>query len=99
MGPAKLSCPSGPAAEIDVVIVHYHAAASVRDAVAALKVDATSSNVRVNIVVADNGSTPEERAMLQSLEIEYLHTQRNAGYAGALNIAVPKTRSDSVVVM
>jgi GT2 family glycosyltransferase len=89
----------GRALEMDIVIVHYHAAASVRDAVAALRRDASRSNVLVNIVVADNGSTPEERALLQSLDIDYLNTGRNAGYAGAANIAFPTTRSDSIVLM
>lgn len=96
---AHLMITDGRAAEMDIVIVHYHAAESVRDAVAALRLDASRSNVLVNIVVADNGSTPEERALLQSLDIEYLNTGRNAGYAGAVNIAVRTTRSDSIVVM
>ena len=87
------------AADIDVIIVHYHAAASVREAVAALRADASRSNLLLNIVVADNGSTPDERALLQSLDIRYLDCGRNAGYAGAVNISFPTTISDVVILM
>jgi GT2 family glycosyltransferase len=87
------------AAEMDVIIVHYHAAASVREAVVALRLDAGQSNIHLNIVIADNGSTPKERALLQSLDIQYLDSGRNAGYAGAVNIAFPATRSDFIVLM
>ncbi|HXH90561.1 MAG TPA: glycosyltransferase [Thermoanaerobaculia bacterium] len=87
------------AAELDVIIVHYHAAASVREAVAALRLDANGTNIRLNIVIADNGSTPEERAVLQSLDVHYLDSGRNAGYAGAVNIAFSATSSDVVVLM
>jgi len=86
-------------AEIDVIIVHYHAVASVREAVAALRLDANGTNIRLNIVIADNGSTREERALLQSLDIHYLDSGRNAGYAGAVNIAFSATSSDVVVLM
>src|SRR5690348_14940391 len=78
---------------MDVVIVHYHAADAVRDAVAALLRD------EVRIIVADNGSTPDERALLRSLPVTYLDVGRNAGYAGAINAAFPHTHSDFVVVM
>src|SRR5437867_286824 len=84
---------------MDIVIVHYHAAASVRDAVMALRLDASSSNIRLNILVADNGSTPDERALLQSLDIQYLNIGRNAGYAGAANISFHATRSDCIVLL
>ncbi len=87
------------AAEMDVIIVHCHAAASVREAVAALQLDAGGTNIRLNIVIADNGSTPEERVLLQSLDIHYLDSGRNAGYAGAVNIAFPATSSDVVILM
>ena len=88
-----------PPAEMDVIIVHHHAATSVRDAVAALRLDASRSNILLNIVLADNGSTPEERTLLQSLNAHYLDSGRNAGYAGAVNIAFPTTRSDFILLM
>jgi GT2 family glycosyltransferase len=82
-----------------VIIVHYRAAASVREAVSALIADADASGISLNVVVADNGSTRQERALLQSLDVVYLDIGRNAGYAGALKIAFPMTTSDSIVVM
>ncbi len=39
------------AAEMDVIIVHHHAAASVHDAVAALRLDASQSGIGLNIIV------------------------------------------------
>src|ERR1019366_3434414 len=87
------------AAEMDVIIVHCHAAAAVREAVAALRLDASETSIRLNIILADNGSSPEERVLLQSLDIHYLDSGRNAGYAGAVNIAFPVTRSDVVILM
>lgn len=84
---------------MDVVIVHYHAAAGVREAVEALRVDARGSDLPIHIVVADNGSTPDERALLDSLNVTVVATGRNAGYAGALNTAFHQARSDFIVVM
>lgn len=96
---ALVPAPDGRLTEMDVILVHYHAAASVLEAVAAIRNDASRSGVRVHIIVADNGSTPEELVLLQSLDIDYLSTGRNAGYAGAVNLAFPTTRSDFIVLM
>src|SRR5215213_10158336 len=84
---------------MDVVIVHHHAADAVRDAVAALLADARQSALPLHVIVADNGSTPDERALLRSLPVAYFATGSNAGYAGALNAAFPLTRSEFVAVM
>jgi len=84
---------------MDVVIVHYHAALSVREAVDALRADARASDLPIHIIVADNGSTLDERALLDSLNVTYFAMGRNAGYAGAINAAVPHTRSDFIAVM
>jgi N-acetylglucosaminyl-diphospho-decaprenol L-rhamnosyltransferase len=85
--------------EMDVVIVHYHAASAVRLAVEALLKDAEASGLRIHVLVADNGSTADERTVLGSLPVSYLCTGRNAGYAGAINAAVPATGADVVAVM
>ncbi len=86
-------------ADLDVIIVHYHAASQVRDAVSALRRDAESTGLSLRIIVADNGSTSEERTLLQSLSIRYFDTGRNAGYAGAANAAFPETSADCIVLM
>ncbi len=85
--------------DLDVIIVHYHAAPLVRQAVDALERDAAGSGLAIHVIVADNGSTPEERALLRSLRVEYLATGRDAGYAGGVNFAFPRTRSDVIVIM
>ncbi len=84
---------------IDVIIVHYHAAPLVRDAVRALRDDARSAGLSVDIFIADNGSTAEERAILQSLPVRYMPTGRDAGYAGGANFAFASTRADSLILM
>jgi N-acetylglucosaminyl-diphospho-decaprenol L-rhamnosyltransferase len=84
---------------MNVVIVHYHAAESAREAVAALKADARESDLSIDIMVADNGSTPDERSLLSSLGVTYLDTGANGGYAAALNFAFPRTTADFLVVM
>jgi GT2 family glycosyltransferase len=81
---------------MDVVIVHHHAADAVRDAVGALFTDAP---LDLHVIVADNGSTSEERELLRSLPVTYFATGRNAGYAGAINAALPLVRSELVVAM
>ncbi|HXH38964.1 MAG TPA: glycosyltransferase family 2 protein [Thermoanaerobaculia bacterium] len=85
--------------DIDIIIVHYHAAALVGEALAALKHDAGRSGLSIHVFVADNGSTDEERALLQSLDLTYLKTGRDAGYAGGINFAFPHTRADCIVIM
>jgi N-acetylglucosaminyl-diphospho-decaprenol L-rhamnosyltransferase len=84
---------------VDVVIVHYHAADAVRDAVAALFDDARSSALPLRVIVADNGSTGDERTLLRSLPVTYFANGTNAGYAGAINAAFAHTSADFVVVM
>jgi len=86
-------------ADLDVVIVHYHAASLVADAVEALHRDARGSGLSVNIFVADNGSTAEERELLQSLDVKYLSTGRDAGYAGGVNFAFPHTHAEQLILM
>lgn len=80
---------------IDAVIVHYHSAGEARDAIAALRID---GNV-ARILVADNGSTPDECSILQAADVEILDMGRNAGYAGAINAAFAQTTAEFAVVM
>jgi len=85
--------------DIDIIIVHYHAARGVADAVAALRNDAATASLTINVTVADNGSTNAEREILASLDVTVLPMERNAGYAAAINAAVPLTTAEILVVM
>lgn len=89
----------GETLDIDIVIVHYHAAPAVADAVAALRRDAATSSLAVDVIVADNGSTVADRETLGSLDVTVLPMERNAGYAAAINASVPLTTAEMVVVM
>ncbi len=84
---------------MDVVIVHHHAASSAGEAVSALRQDARASGLAIDIIIVDNGSTAEERALLDALDVQRLDPGRNLGYAGAVNSAVPATISDAIVLM
>lgn len=85
--------------DVDVIIVHHHAAAKAAEAVAALRADARGSGLAIRIIVADNGSTAEERALLRSLGVDRVDTGGNRGYAGAVNATFGATRADSIVLM
>ncbi|MGZ5473615.1 MAG: glycosyltransferase [Thermoanaerobaculia bacterium] len=87
------------AADLDVVIVHHHAADAVSEAVTALRADASRSDLSIHIIVVDNGSTARERALLQTLGVKRITTGRNAGYAGAMNFAFPGTTADFIILM
>jgi N-acetylglucosaminyl-diphospho-decaprenol L-rhamnosyltransferase len=85
-------------ADFDVIICHHHAAPMTGRAVEALHRDARESGLSVRIIVADNGSTAEERAFLQSLPVEFRETGRNAGYSAAINFGFPFTTAPMVIV-
>jgi len=85
--------------DIDIIMVHYHAASLVRDAVAALKDDARQSGLAIQVLVADNGSTGDERRLLQSLDITYLNTGGNLNYPGGVQFAYPHTSARLLVLM
>lgn len=84
---------------IDVVIVHHHAATAAARAVKSLNASLSESAMSLRIFVADNGSTAEERKLLASLPVTVIDVGRNAGYAGAINLAMSHTDADVVVVM
>ncbi len=85
--------------DVDIVMVHYHAAECVREAATALRADAAKSEMQIDLIVIDNGSTQQERELLRSLDALYVDAGRNVGYAGAVKIAFPLTRADSIVMM
>ena len=57
------------APSLAVVIVHYHAARALAGAVAAIERDLERSGIAAEWCVVDNGSTAEERSVLESLDL------------------------------
>ena len=83
---------------VGVVLVHYHTPELARSAVEALQDD---SGLDLEVLIVDNGSTPEGRRRLADLQgIRLLDPGQNLGYAGAFNLGASELRSvDALVVM
>lgn len=87
---------------LSVVLVHYHTPLLLADAVEALRADLREfcrAGGEAEIVVVDNGSTELERSQMEGLPVRRLATDRNLGYAGAINVGVEHTTGDLVVAM
>lgn len=86
-------------AELDIIMVHYHAAALARESVEALHRDAAASGLTIRVFVMDNGSTPEERALLESLKITRLDAGTNLNFPNGVNFAYRHTSAEFLVLM
>jgi GT2 family glycosyltransferase/SAM-dependent methyltransferase len=82
-----------------VVLVHYHAATYLADAVAALRRDPSFAALDTEIIVVDNGSHPDERAVIDALAIRYVNAGGNRGYAGGVNLGAEHTNADRFLLM
>ncbi len=85
--------------KLAVVLVHYHSPELARAACAALERDAATGGLELEMVLVDNGSRPEDLALLESLPARYLVPDRNLGYAGGVNFGLRETSAERVVVM
>lgn len=85
--------------KLAVVLVHYHAAELTARAHEALVQDLASSKLAAEWVVIDNGSGPEERERLRSLDVPLVEPGTNLGYAGGANLGVRSTESEYVLLM
>lgn len=88
-----------PARSVAVVLVHYHTPDLVAEAVAAVTADAQGAGWEVEGYVVDNGSDAAGRARLAGLPFELVEPGANLGYAGAVNLAVPRARAERILVM
>jgi N-acetylglucosaminyl-diphospho-decaprenol L-rhamnosyltransferase len=83
---------------LSIVIVHYHTPSLAADAVAAVRRE-TRTTTGVEVVVVDNGSTPEGAAVLRELDATIVTAAANGGYAGGINLGVSHVTGTDVIVM
>ncbi|MEM6793725.1 MAG: glycosyltransferase family 2 protein [Acidobacteriota bacterium] len=87
--------------KLGVVVVHFHTPELARTAVESVRDQAAEEALECEIVVVDNGSTPEGREILAGLEVAAVESSgRNLGYAGGFNRGVELLGSaDAFMVM
>jgi GT2 family glycosyltransferase len=95
---------TGEAANLAVVLVHYHTPRLAAAAVAALERDLAagsqgSSGLKVEWLLVDNGSDAAGREQLARLPVRLLEPGRNLGYAGGVNLGVASSRAELVLLM
>ena len=78
--------------KVGVILIHYHAAELTKRCVEAVERDLAEAGVDAELVVVDNGSTPDEREHLARLatrgSTRLLEPGGNLGYAGGINHGV-----------
>ena len=80
--------------------MHYHTPDLVAPAALAVRASAANARLDLDFVVVDNGSTPEARATLESLQgVRLLDLGRNLGYGGGANFGFERSDSELLVVM
>lgn len=82
-----------------VILVHYHTPELAAAALEALRLDLAGSGHEAEWWLVDNGSTPEERALLDRLPVERLDPGRNLGYAGGVNLGVARSSAEAILLM
>ena len=83
--------------KIAVILVHYHTPELVAAAAAAVRADL--GGIAAEWVVVDNGSTPDERAVLEQVPARRIDPGRNLGYAGGVNLGMAESSAELVVLM
>lgn len=88
-------------ARVGVVLVHHHTPELAREALEAFRADPDEAEATlVAAVVVDNGSTPEERAILESLPARVVDPDgENTGYAAGVNRGVRELPDADVHVL
>jgi len=90
---------SGEAAELAVILVHYHAPAPLAAAVAALERDLAAGAVAAEWRIVDNGSTAAERTALEALGLPLIEGGGNRGFAAGVNRGVASTTAPSLLLL
>jgi GT2 family glycosyltransferase len=86
---------------VSLIVVNFNGAKSIRACVDSLFAE---RSVALQIIVVDNASEDASAAVLQSLtqehaSLEVIRSDRNRGYAGAVNFALPSCRGRYVGVL
>lgn len=84
---------------IAIIMVHYHTASLLRCAVASIQTELVANALNADIIVVDNSSTENERAVITRLPVRYINPGCNLGYAGAINIGVSQTDAGLLILM
>src|SRR5262245_59285439 len=82
-----------------IVLIHYHAADWLARAVKALQADLAQSGLAAELIVVDNGSRDDERALMARLPVQRLAAGGNLGYAGGVNLGVAHTQAERLILM
>jgi GT2 family glycosyltransferase len=100
--PEQLGTMSGSRADapsLAIVLVHFHAPAAVRAALAALDRDLEHGGIAAEWCVVDNGSTDDERAELAGLGRRVVAGRGNHGFAAGVNQGFASTAASHVLVL
>ncbi|MGD8327799.1 MAG: glycosyltransferase [Acidobacteriota bacterium] len=88
-----------PRLKLAIILVHYYTPELAQQALAAVGADTADLEVDVESIIVDNGSAPEDRALLSSLDAAIVRPGENLGYAGAVNLGVSRTDAELLVFM
>jgi GT2 family glycosyltransferase len=91
------TAPSRP--DLSVVLVHYRAARLAAAALVSVAADLASTDRSAELLIVDNGSDAQERAILEALPARRLDPGENLGFAGGVNLGVAASRGATVVLM
>jgi GT2 family glycosyltransferase len=84
---------------VSTVLVHYRTPRLAARAVAALREDCVQAGLDCEVVVVDNGSAPDEAALLREAADRVIEPGGNLGYAGGLNRGVAAARGNRLLLM
>lgn len=84
---------------VAIIIVHYHTPQLLIRAVNCLLADIKRSKMDADIIVVDNGSTPKDQQLFNTLPILYIKNSENLGYARALNLGASHADADTLIFM
>ncbi|MEM1177251.1 MAG: glycosyltransferase family 2 protein [Acidobacteriota bacterium] len=85
---------------VGVVLVHYRTPGLAASAAASLHRDAEASGLDLDLVLVDNGSTPDDRAFLGRLDgVRIIDPGENLGYAGAFNLGAERLGDADVLAV
>ncbi len=84
---------------IDVVVVHYHTAALLAECVATVHRILAGSGLIANVIVVDNGSSPQDQDLLGNLDAAVISPSHNLGYAGGVNCGAEAGTAEYLMIM